>query len=125
MNNPIPNEQNSKMPTAKNLSSSSSDYAVQQQRITRAAKLELLREKTTELEELTRIKDLSAQLGQHFDRLANNVQGLSEGAQDVSNVVGNWDYVFGTMGLMNTDSGPGSRNPTIVNLPIMSNTKNN
>ncbi|CAO3590302.1 unnamed protein product [Absidia cylindrospora] len=103
MNNPIPNEQNNRMSTTENPPSSSNDYAVQQQRITRTA---------------------NAQLGQHFDRLANNIQGLSEGAQDVSNVVGNWDYVFGTMGLMNTDSGPGSRNPTIVNLPIVSNSKN-
>ncbi|KAI8097139.1 DASH complex subunit Dad2-domain-containing protein [Halteromyces radiatus] len=90
------------------------------QRTTHTTKLETLREKKAELEELTRIKDLSTQLVSHFESLAKNVQELSNGARGVATVLSNWDPVFRTMGLMNTETRPNPKNPTIVNLPIAS-----
>jgi hypothetical protein len=62
------------------------DHMNQQQRpiTSRAAKLELRREKLSELEGLNQIKDQSAQLSQHFGALANHIQIISEGCQSKS-----------------------------------------
>lgn len=59
------------------------DDSMNQQRpaTSRAAKLELRREKLSELEGLNQIKDQSAQLGQHFNTLASHIQTISEGCQ--------------------------------------------
>ncbi|CAO3650478.1 unnamed protein product [Cunninghamella echinulata] len=83
------------------------------------AKLQLLQEKTTELEHLLKIKEQTNQLCQYFEQLAQNMDDLQHDAKGVANSLGNWNDVFRTMGLINTQPGTEDTNPTLVHLPIV------
>jgi hypothetical protein len=68
---------------------------MQQQHMTRTAKLKLMKDKAKELDELRRIKDLSAQLDQHFIRVANDTHELAEGnLGNKKNELENYIYAF-------------------------------
>ncbi|CAO3653196.1 unnamed protein product [Cunninghamella blakesleeana] len=84
------------------------------------AKLQLLQEKTVELEHLLKIKEQTDQLYSYFEQLARNMDDLKHDAQGVATSLGNWNDVFRTMGLINTQSGSDTTtNPTLVHLPII------
>ncbi|KAI8059570.1 DASH complex subunit Dad2-domain-containing protein [Gongronella butleri] len=96
----------------------SAQAAATRKKLASTTKMSLINEKQQELDELVQIKDLSELLVRHFEQLTQSVHNLADGSQGVSQVLGNWDYVFRTMGSMNTDPGSSEIN-TIVKLPIL------
>ncbi|ORX43341.1 hypothetical protein DM01DRAFT_77009 [Hesseltinella vesiculosa] len=94
------------------------DYGArpQRQKMASAAKLAMIYEKQQELEELQKMKELSEHLVQHFENLTQSVESLAMGCKGVAQSLGNWDYVFRTMGSINTESSSFG-NSTIVKLP--------
>ncbi|KAF7727780.1 hypothetical protein EC973_007011 [Apophysomyces ossiformis] len=80
-----------------------------------AKKLNLIAEKKQELDQINQIKRTSEQLAMHFDHMTNIMEELTNSVQDTSNTLSNWEHVFYTMGIMNSESS--THNPTLMKFP--------
>jgi hypothetical protein len=67
------------------------------------AKLDLIQEKTREVEEAEKVKELSSQMGNYFRELASCFKELTAGTSKVGDTVENWDLIFQTMGSTHRD----------------------
>ncbi|KAI9009993.1 hypothetical protein CLU79DRAFT_839798 [Phycomyces nitens] len=81
------------------------------------AKLNLIREKTLELEKIKEINSMSNDLVLLFADIADSMKDLSKGSEGVSNIMSNWDHVFRIMSMVNPEANPSTPNPTVVKIP--------
>ncbi|KAL0077528.1 hypothetical protein J3Q64DRAFT_1768112 [Phycomyces blakesleeanus] len=81
------------------------------------AKLNLIREKTLELEKIKEMNAMSNGLVLLFGDVADSMKDLSKGAEGVSKIMENWDYVFRIMSMVNPEANPSTPNPTVVKIP--------